>query len=48
MVFTAKRNITNVFLHPARTEPPAETLSTAMSVCALLNMKVGWGLCLVF
>lgn len=34
----------NASLHPARTEPPAETSSTATSVCALLNMKVGWGL----
>lgn len=34
----------NASLHPARTEPPAETLSTATSVRALLNTKVGWGL----
>lgn len=34
----------NASLHPARMEPPAETSSTATSVCALLNMKVGWGL----
>lgn len=34
----------NASLHPARTEPPAETLSTATSACALLNTKVGWGL----
>lgn len=34
----------NASLHPARTEPPAETSSTATSVCALLNTKVGWGL----
>lgn len=34
----------NASLHPARMEPPAETLSTATSVCAWLNMKVGWGL----
>lgn len=34
----------NASLRPARTEPPAETSSTAMSVYALLNTKVGWGL----
>lgn len=34
----------NASQHPARMEPPAETLSTATSVCALLNTKVGWGL----
>lgn len=34
----------NASLHPARTEPPAETSSTATSACALLNTKVGWAL----
>lgn len=48
MASTVKRSITNVFLHPARMEPPAETLSMVMSASASLNMKVGWVLPLVF
>lgn len=41
MAFIVKRNIMNAFLHPARMLPPAEILSIAMNVYALLNMKDG-------